>query len=903
MPSGKKWFTKTKKAVLNSLKSSKEGLSQAQATKRLEKYGPNKLEEPPKPSALARFIGQFSSAPILMLIGAIIILIFLSIFGEEKHWTDAMVIFIVIFINAIMGYIQEANAEKALEALKKLTSQKVKVIRDGELKVIDVQDVVPGEILSLEEGDKVPSDGRIIEDIALEVDESSLTGESVPVLKQLKVIDDPKTPLADQVNMVFMGTIVTRGKGLAVVTSTGMDTEMGKIAGEITEEEPTPLQKKLDKLGKQISMMAILAVVVLIIIDQLVMPGELFQSFLLAVSLAVAIIPEGLPIVMLVTLAIGMQIMAKKNAIIRKLPAIEALGSTTVICTDKTGTLTRNEMTVKEMWIGGRYLKVTGDGYRPTGNITRNGKVIAPTAPAMDQALRTMVLCNNSNLMSKDGQWSVVGDPTEGALLVVAGKVGVSPQAMFQKMPRSGEKVFDPRRKMMTTIHAVSGKLMAFIKGAPEVLLDLATSTYDGNEVVKLTHEMRQRISDTNKAFAKKTYRVLALGFKPLEGNEDMGSHDFERGLTFIGMVGIIDPVREDARTAIADAQKAGIKLVMITGDQRETAEAVAKALDLSDKGRVMTGVELESISDKRLKKVVKDISVFARVSPEHKTRIVVALKSMGEIVAMTGDGVNDAPALNKADIGISMGMTGTDVAREASDMVLTDDNFKSIVSAVEEGRRTFDNIRKFIRYQLSTNVGALLLLYIATMGIPEVIAMYPVQLLWVNIMMDGPPAVALGLEPMNPNLMKRPPRPPKESVLSRRIMNGLIFNGIVMGIAAVILFYWALNIYDGPDKVAHAQTLTFTAFVLFQMFNVFNCRSLHRSAFSIPLHKNRFLAMAVGASVLLQLAVVYAPPFQFLFKTVPLGWMDWVLIGIMGLVVLFSEEIKKAYLRKIDNE
>jgi Ca2+-transporting ATPase len=908
-----KWHTLSAEAVLKKLHTTKDGLTSTEVASRLEKYGPNKLKEPPKPSPILEFLGQFSSPPVLMLIAAMMILGALSILTVEKYWADMTVIFIVIFLNATMGFIQENKAQKALESLKKMTAPKVRVVRNGEVIISDSENVVPGDMLSLEEGDKVPADARVIETVALEIDESMLTGETVPVRKDIDANSDPKAQLADRTNMVFMGTIVTRGRGCAAVTGTGMGTEMGKIADVVSgEDEETPLQQKLAGLSKQIAGIAVGAVIVLFIIRMLVPPQDIIESFLLSVSLAVAIIPEGLPIVMLVTLAVGMQIMAKRNAIVRKLPAVETLGSTTVICTDKTGTLTKNQMTAKEMWVGGHDITITGDGYDPVGKILCGGKECTAdetSKQALLQAFRTMVLCNDSHLMKKEEKWTVVGDPTEGSLLVLAQKAKVSAQSIHHELPRCGEKVFDPKRRLMTTIHIDKGKQVAYIKGAPEVVIDMATKVYDDDKVVLLTPELKDKILKINSSYAEKAFRVLALGVKELTGSEDIESDDFEKGLTLIGLVGIVDPVRKDAQDAIKIALGAGIKVVMITGDQKATAKSVARELGIlktkvrkqKDDEAVLTGAEIDELSDEEFSEIVETISVYARVSPDHKMKIIKALQARGQIVAMTGDGVNDAPALRASNIGIAMGKGGTDVAREASDMVLTDDKFSTIVGAVEEGRRIYDNIRKFIRYQLSTNIGAILLLFIATLALPGVIPLYPVQVLWVNIMVDGPPAVALGLEPMNQDLMKRRPRNPKESILSPKLLRGIVFNGLWMGLAAVILFWWGMTNYTGD--AAHIQTLTFTGFVIFQMINVFNCRSMTRSVFGIGIRSNKFLLVAVVASILLQLAVVYTTPMHFILKTVNLNLTDWALILGLGITILMLEESKKAWLRSGENQ
>jgi Ca2+-transporting ATPase len=899
------WYLKSLEELFALFNTSINGLTQKQAEQALLKYGPNKLKEKPKPHPIVKFLGQFKSVPILMLIAATLILILLTIFTPENRLTDAIVILIVIFLNAIMGYIQEARAEKAMEALKKLTSPKAKVLREGLERVIDVSQVVPGDILLLEEGDRVPADARILESHSLEVDESMLTGESTPVRKEPILLVD-KLPITDQINMVFMGTVITRGRGKAVAVATGMDTEIGRIARIIQEEEEeeTPLQKRLNTMGQQIGAIALIAMVVLFIIDMLVPPTNLIEGFLLAVSLAVAIIPEGLPIVTLVTLAVGMQIMAKKNAVIRRLMCVETLGCTTVICSDKTGTLTKNEMTVREMHIAGKRYRITGEGYAPEGEILANGERADLSNAALQRAMEIMALCNNAHLIKEGDKWNVVGDPTEGALLAVVGKANLNSRILLEKLPRIEEKIFDPKRKLMTTVHAFQGGRIAFIKGAPEVLLELSRYILEDEVEAEREREIaesdKRAIENINLEFASRAYRVLAIGYKQLKQSEAVDG-EIERDMTFVGILGIMDPPRSEAKQAIALCKEAGIKVVMITGDQKNTAVAVAKEIGLLEENgdKVLTGSELDRMESEVFKKIAGEIRVYARVSPEHKMKIVDALKSRGEIVAMTGDGVNDAPALARSDIGIAMGISGTDVAKEASDMVLMDDNFSSIVAAVEEGRRIYDNIRKFIRYQLSTNVGAILLLFLATILVPYAIPMYPVQLLWINIMMDGPPAIALGLEPADKDIMKHPPRDPEEKILSHAILKAIFLNGAIMGLGAFLLFYWVYYFSSHSDAARHAQTVTFTSYVIFQMFNVFNCRSLQKSTFSIGLTANKFLLLAVFTSVFLQILVIYIPLFNTLFHTIPLSIEDWGLILLTASSVLIIEEIKKAAARK----
>jgi len=897
------WHTLGPEKALELLHSMTSGLDEAEVGRRLAQYGPNTLREKPKASALRRFVGQFSSAPILMLIAAIIILVGITFIFGEDHTTDAVVIFIVIFINAVMGFIQESKAERAMEALKRMTSPKARVRRGGQTTVIDINAVVPGDIVELEEGDKVPADARVLTATTLEIDESMLTGESLPVRKDQIEVPAERALLQDRVNMAYAGTVVTRGRGCAVVVATGMETEMGHIATHIQEEETrTPLQKTLDALGKQIAMIAVCAVIVLFVLATLIPPDNpVVENFLLSVSLAVAIIPEGLPIVTLVTLAMGMQVMARRHAVVRKLMAVETLGSTTYICSDKTGTLTRNQMTAREMLIGGKEYTLVGDGYEPAGKILLGGKEADVNEPGLRDALLCMALCNDSHLVDKEGRWEVVGDPTEGALLSVVGKAGLNPRELMLQNIRCGEKVFDARKKMMTTAHKASGGIRVFVKGAPEVILELAGAIFHDGKAVPIDPGNRQHVLDHNRHFASKSYRVLAMGERKLPPGADCEAENVERGLIFLGLVAILDPPRPEVRDAIEKCHSAGIKVVMITGDQKETGRAVAQELGILDNREgVLTGAEIERMPEAEFNKHVEDIRVYTRVSPDHKLKIVSALQAKGQVVAMTGDGVNDAPALSRADIGIAMGVTGTDVAREASDMVLTDDNFSSIVAAVEEGRRIYDNIRKFIRYQLSTNVGAIVLIFGATLAMLAALPLYPVQILWVNILMDGPPAVALGLSPGSSLLMKRKPRSPSERILNRELLSVVALNGIIMGALAFLLFWRDLG--SGASET-HAQTLTFTAFVIFQMFSVFNCISPTRSAFRSYVGKNPFLVMAVAASILLQLMVVYVPFLNGPFHTVPLGLDDWGLILGCGAMVLFIEEIRKALVRAVRPE
>lgn len=892
----KDWHSIDSKECLEILGTSEEtGLSSEEAQRRLQQ-GRNIIEEKRKVHPIIKFFQQFRSIPILMLICAAIITIALTLLTDEDHTSDTIAILIAIVINAIMGYAMESRAEKAMEALKKMTSPKANVIRDGMAKEIPVEELVPGDIVLLEEGDRVPADIRLIEANNMEVDESMLTGESIPVPKSAEKCSR-EVKKWERSNIVYMGTVVVRGRGKGVVVSTGMNTELGKIAKLVqeSEREETPLQKNIDKLGKQIGYIAMAVSVIVFLIAYYVSKISISYSFLLAVSLAVAIIPEGLPVVLVVTLAIGMQIMAKKNAIVRRLMSVETLGCVTVICSDKTGTLTKNQMTVKEVYIYDEFLKVSGSGYEPVGEIEK----LEEYRNSIELLVRIGVLCNNANLLEEDGRWKVIGDPTEGALLSLAGKAKIIPKEYHLKYRRIYEKIFDPRKKLMSTINEVDGKIVIHTKGAPEVILDLSTQIFVRNKVLPLTQEIKNRIYEANRHLASKGYRVLALGFKEVDKVPE-NKEDMERGMVFVGLVGIVDPLRPEVKEAIRVCKEAGIKVVMITGDQKDTAIAIAKELDIWN-GKILTGDELEKLNDDQLTEIVEDVNVYARVQPEMKLKIVRALKRKGHVVAMTGDGVNDAPALANADVGVSMGLSGTEVAKEASAIVLADDNFATIVRAVEEGRRIYENIRKFVRYQITTNIGATTLMLLSILLIPGAIPLYPVQILWINILIDGPPAQALGLEPSTKKIMKQRPRNPKEHILNKDVVIAILVNGICMALLTLFIFWYSYNFTPteyANKRISYAQTMTFTSFVIFQLFSVLNCRNLYESVFKLSWN-NRFLLYAIFAALSLQLFAVYTPFMNNIFKTIPLRAMDWVIIFLLGLILIAIDETRKYIYRK----
>jgi Ca2+-transporting ATPase len=812
------------------------------------------------------------------LIAALII----SIFVGER--IDAIVIGIILVLNALFGFYQEYRAERSIEALKKMSSLKATVIRSGKEKEINANLLVLGDLLILSEGNKIPADSRIFEEYNLQTQEASLTGESTPVKKEVKALAE-KTPLADRINMVFSGTVISSGKGKAIVTGTGMGSEIGKIAKLIqeTEDEKTPLQKKLNQLGRWLGIATVL-ISVIVFLGGILKGENLVEFFIVAVALAVAAIPEGLPAVVTIGLSIGSQRMIKRNALIRKLPSVETLGSTTVICADKTGTLTKNEMTVKKIYTNNKIIDVTGSGYEKKGEFFHDNKKIS--GKEIELLLKIGALNNDASLNGGN----IIGDPTEASLIVSAAKAGIKKLDLEKKHKRIDEIPFSSERKIMTTIHNFNREKLAFVKGAPEIVLKNCNSIYENGKVKKLSEKKRKEILEMNKSFANSALRVLGFAFKTVMDKKRM-----EKNLTFVGLQGMIDPPREDVKEAIKRAKKAGIKVIMITGDYEITAKSIAEAIGIE--GKCITGKDLNGIKEKELQKQVEDISIYARVDPEHKIKIVNALKKNGHIVAMTGDGVNDAPALKKADIGTAMGITGTDVAKEASDMILTDDNFTSIVNAVEEGRGIYDNIKKFVEYLLSSNLGEVLTLFIAIMlGFP--LPLIAIMILWINLVTDGLPALALSVDPSDPNIMDRKPRNPKERIISNPIIVRMVIVGVVMMIGTLAIF----KLYNPETNLMYAQTMAFSTLMFYQMFNVLNCRSEFNSLFKIGVFTNMKLWGAILISVLMQILVIHSPLSAF-FKTVPLTLMDWAYVVLVGSTVLIIVEIYKVAVKKLRPE
>jgi len=859
------------------------GLSSEEAATRYRHYGPNRLKETPPRSRWLLLADQFKGVLILVLIGAAVLA---AVIGDL---TDAVVILTVVFINAYLGFSQEHRAEQSLAELKKLLAPSAEVRRDGKTITLSADMLVPGDIVLLGSGDRVPADGRVIAAHRFEVDESALTGESRTVGKHVDSMAGSHVPLAERANLFFMNTIVTRGRAEMVTTATGMRTELGLLAGMLveTEESPTPLQVQLDHLGKRLALIAGIVVAFMLLAGLL--RGEPWVNMVMtAIALAVAAIPEGLPAVVTVTLAVGLQRMARNEAIVKRLAAVETLGCTTVICSDKTGTLTLNQMTVRQLYTGGQRLQVSGEGYDSAGEITGGDAGL----PDLEALLMPITLCNDSELRSGE----LVGDPMDRALLTVAVKGGIDPDQLQQQYPRLAEIPFDAENKYQATFHLDGERVRVMVKGAPDILLNRCVKVFDENGDQSLDASQLEHIEHANEQMAETGLRVLAVAWK------DITAQDFDPGgdlfahvndLVFAGLVGLMDPPRPEARDAIALCHKAGISIKMITGDQKITAAAIAHELGIV--GTVVTNAELDAMSDTQLADRIDDMGVFTRATPEQKVRILLALKAHGHVTAMTGDGVNDAPALKTADIGVAMGLSGTDVAREAATMVLTDDNFATIVKAVKEGRTIYDNIIKFVRFQLSTNIGAILTVLIAPfLGLP--LPFTPIQLLWVNIIMDGPPAMALGVDPAQPDSMSHRPRKTTDRILKLRLLGKLASYGLIMMSGTLGVLWWGLK--TGSEM--HAQSLAFTTFVLFQVFNAFNARVARRSTFNANFFRNRTLWLALIGVVVLQVLAVQWTPAQAIFNVERLAAGDWLLATLVASSVLVLEECRKLFLRTI---
>lgn len=898
----KQWYLYKPRQVSEMLDTHIEkGLTQDEVIARMKKYGPNELSGKRGLTIWEMLLGQFKDFLVLILIGASIV----SLVVNEL--IDSIVILVIVILNAILGAVQESRANKALEALKKMAAPTTSVIRDGEFQEVPASELVPGDLVVLETGDYIPADLRLTESVNLKIEEASLTGESVPVEKSADAVFTEEIPLGDRANTAFMGTIITYGRGKGIVTGTGMKTEIGMIAEMIEsyEEGETPLQEKLSDFGKILGKISLIVVAIVFIIG-LLRGLPLLEMFMTSISLAVAAIPEGLPAIVTIVLALGMQRMIKRHVIIKRLHAVETLGSTTVIGSDKTGTLTQNEMTVVSIYTNEQFFTVTGEGYRPEGIFKiANEKINPRKDPHLELCLKIGALANDAK-MDQSGteendkkSWRIVGDPTEGALVVAASKAGMHYSELNQKYPRFQEIPFDSDRKRMTTFHPKSDRNgnLAFVKGAPDIVINLCKFYYINEEVKPLSQDMRQKINEANHSMASKALRVLAVAYKEVdEVPKNPEPQSIEKDLIFVGLIGMIDPARPEAVEAINICKRAGIRPIMITGDYKDTAFAIAKQLKLTeDESRVMTGAEIESIDDDGLAKIVSRIDVFARVSPQHKMKIVDAIKMNNEIVAMTGDGVNDAPALKRADIGVAMGITGTDVAKETADIILTNDNFASIVAAVEEGRVIYSNIKKFIFFLLSCNVAEIMIIFLAMLfGWP--IPLRPIQILWLNLVTDAFPALALGMEQKEPNIMDRPPRNPDEPILDHGMKIRITVQTLFMTVATLGIFNYTLRT---SGNVEHARNLAFVTLITSELLRAYTSRSEEYSIFEIGLFSNKYMVCGTILSFLLVLLVVYIPSLRLVFETEYVTLSQWIRIVAFAIIPSIAAEITKLMTRK----
>lgn len=878
----KSWHSLSIEEVIRILNTDSElGLTEKEAKRRLELYGPNEIPEERRFVALNILLDQVKSLLVWLLIFATVASIMI---GELS---DAIAITVILVLNIVLGFVQEYRAEKAVELLKKLATPKAKVIRNGIEVEISSTEVVPGDIIVLRAGDRVPADLRLIECVNLKVDESLLTGESEPVEKTTEPLPE-NIPLPERRNMAFMATTITYGRGKGVVVATGVKTEFGKIAESVRSEERevTPLQRKMKHLGRVLT--GIIVVLVFLVLLEEIMEGlNIYEALMTSISLAVSAVPEGLPAVLAITLALGVQKMARRNAIVRRLSSVETLGSATVVCTDKTGTLTKNEMTAVRIFVNGKFVKVTGSGYEPKGEFLDEGGVIDPlNDPTLKRLLEVCLLCNDSKLIHENGTWRIIGDPTEGALTVLAIKAGLT-EDIKKEIPRFSEVPFDSIRKRMSTAHIMpNGKKFLYLKGAPDVVLKLCNRIEEQGGVRLLTERDRKSILKATSSMAKEALRVLALAYKELNDNVIKVTGEDENNLIFLGLVGMIDPPRPEVPKAIRVAKEAGIKVVMVTGDHKDTAISIARQIGIIEEGDdplVLTGSDLNEMSDEELYEVADKVVVYARVSPEHKLRIIRALKRRGHIVAMTGDGINDAPSVKAADIGIAMGIRGSDVTREVADLVLADDNFATIVVAIEEGRTIYDNIRKFIRLLLSANwdeIGAVFISAMLDLPLPFT----PAQILWINLVTDGLSALALGVDPPEPGVMKRAPRDPKEKIYAGMELFFLV-SIILALISWIVPFWYSLKFLGRP--LNEARTIAFTQAVIFELILSLNSRSEERFVFKSlnALLANKYLILAILVSLALQLAVLYMPPLQFIFNATPLDLIDWSFVLVFGLL------------------
>ncbi len=880
------WHTLTRDEAYLRLNTGPNGLNVTESAKRLQENGPNELQAAHRVSPWEILLAQFKNILILILLGATVVSLFLG------HGLESVVIAVIVLFAVGLGFVQEYRAERAIEALRQMAAPTATVLRNGTESKIPAREVVPGEVILLRTGDRVPADARLLETINLQIEEAALTGESVPVEKHIQALEKADLPIGDRKNMAYAGTAVTYGRGKALVTATGMNTEFGKIAKMLQDVESgkTPLQQNLDKVGTALARAAF--VVVALIVALGLLRGQPFIEMLIfGIALAVAVVPEALPAVVTISLAIGVQKMVKRHALIRRLPAVETLGSTSVICSDKTGTLTKDEMTIRRLYCAGWMINVSGAGYTPEGAFSISGEALDDLPLPLRQMLTAAVLASDTRLARlESGAWDIKGDPTEGALIVAAAKAGLHKDALDAVHPRVQEIPFSSETKRMTTLHESGGVVTAYAKGAPEVILDGCDFALTADGVTRLDAAAREDILAQAQAMAGEALRVLGIASKPNATLETA-----ERGMIFLGLAGMIDPPRPEAKAAIALCAEAGIRPVMITGDHPVTAQAVARELGLLNHGgRVATGAELEEMSDELLRRDVENISVYARVSPSHKLRVVTAWQSRGHIVAMTGDGVNDAPALKKADIGIAMGITGTDVTKEAAAMTLTDDNFASIVAAVEEGRGVFGNIKKYLMYLLSSNIGEIGLMAGSTLlGLP--LPLTAVQILYVNLATDGLPALALSVDPPETDLMQRKPRDPRTGIFTRPVVTLMVLGGLWSTLINLGLFTWALG---SGKSLEEAMTMTFVSLVLIQFFKAYNFRS-DRHSILHKLFANKWLNLAILWELVLLLLILYVPFLHEAFGVYSLLLQDWVIIAGLAATIVPVLELAKWIGRK----
>ena len=925
------WHSLSLDDTLRRLAVQENGLSSEEAENRLKQYGLNQLSEAPRPGFLSRLWDQLNNFVVILLIVASIIS---ALLGE---WVDAVAIMLIVVLNAVLGIVQESRAEEALAALKKMAAPEAQILRDGHRVSVPARELVPGDIVFLEAGNFVPADVRLLEAVNMRVEEASLTGESLPVQKNASIQLDGSAPLGDRRNTAFMGTTVSYGRGRGVVTSTGMNTQLGLIATMLqsVETEQTPLQRRLDELGRTLSIGALILVAVVFVVavfnytdlslllkDPLVylqqFAKEITDAFMVSVSLAIAAVPEGLPAIVTISLALGMSQMIKRHALIRKLSSVETLGSATTICSDKTGTLTQNQMTVTRLWTDGQVIQVAGAGYSPRGEFLADGKATDIRKYPAAQTTLWLGLLNNDSELEESGEegggktYRIIGDPTEGSLLVAAAKAGALHEELDRSYPRVQEVPFDSERKRMVTVHDVReprtqdispftdqtrrGQHVIIVKGAPDVVLDLCThyQTID-NASVHLGEAQRERILAANDSMTRDALRVLGVAYHVVESMPaEVDADHLERDLVFVGLLGMIDPPREEVAPALHTALQAGIRTVMITGDFPNTARAIAEAIGLLRPGhKVMTGAELDLMSDETLKGVIEETDVFARVSPEHKMRIVNALQANDEVVAMTGDGVNDAPAIKRADIGVAMGITGTDVAKGTADMVLTDDNYVSIVSAVEQGRIIYSNIRKFVYYLLSCNMAEIATIFLATLA-GWASPLTAIQLLWLNLITDGAPALALGTEKGDPDIMSQRPRPKTEPIINRFMVVGIVIQTVAITAATLTAYY--IGSFTDPIHADFAKTMAFATLSLSELLRAYTARSERYPLLKIGIFGNKWMNLAVLSSALLILAVIYIPFLATVFNTMPLGWAQWSEILPLMVLPSIAAEITKMF-------